>query len=102
MAPRVLAKTDQQKRTTMVFLAITPEGLQQALIAAEKTGQPLWCGLNAISQEAFSAMAGSGLSRFDYALDPKDTDTLAGALDTIAQHHPASIVWLETAPAADD
>ncbi|GAB2828689.1 hypothetical protein GCM10027276_34510 [Comamonas piscis] len=86
----------------MVFLAITPEGLQQALSAAEKTGQPVWCGSNAISEEAFSAMTGSGLSRFNYALDPQDVDSLADALDTIAQHHPASIVWLETVPVAEE
>ncbi|MGE8317763.1 MAG: hypothetical protein ACN6O3_03395 [Comamonas sp.] len=82
----------------MVFLAITTQGLEEALRAAEKTGQPVWCGSNAISEEQYQALKGKSLSRFNYELDSRDPEVLAGALDTIGEHHPGAIVWVEALP----
>ena len=35
----------------MVFLAITPRGLEDALREATKSATPVWCGADAISEE---------------------------------------------------
>ncbi|QIL84168.1 hypothetical protein G7047_29120 [Diaphorobacter sp. HDW4A] len=79
----------------MVFLAITTQGLEDAFSVAKKTGSPVWCGSNAISEEQYQARRGKSLSRFNYALDTRDPDVLASALDTIEQHHPNAVVWVE-------
>lgn len=79
----------------MVFLAITTHGLRDALSKAEQTGQSVWCGSNAISEQQFQALGCVGLTRFTYALDTGDLTIVASAIDTIEQHHPDEIVWVE-------
>lgn len=85
----------------MVFLAITPDGLTEALHLAEGSGRPVWCSADAISEEAYSARKQKGLSRFVYPLGARDPAILAGALDTIDQHHPGEVVWVEAPASAD-
>lgn len=79
----------------MIFLAITPHGLKDALRQAEGTDAPVWCGAEAISEEDFDAFTGSGLTRFAHKLDRCDVQD---ALRTIAEHHPGEIVWVEAVP----
>jgi hypothetical protein len=83
----------------VVFLAITPNGLKDALREAARSGATVWCGADAVSEEDFDALKVPGLTRFDYQLEERDLLVLADALDTIDQHHPGEVVWVEaTAP----
>ena len=79
----------------MVFLAITPEGLQRALQLAGDAGLPIWCGSDAISDTDYGKLAGRNVSRFVYPLLSASAETLQGAIDTIAEHHPGEPVWVE-------
>jgi|GEM_PF-509926 len=82
----------------MVFLAITPEGLQRALESANGTNIQIWCGADAISDVEYSnlsGVSGANLSRFTYPLLGQTADALQGALDTIEEHHPGESVWVE-------
>lgn len=72
-----------------IYLALTQNGLQKALQA----GATVWCGADTLTEEEFRAYKGSALSRFTYPLD--DADAIAGAVDTIREHHPGAIIWLE-------
>lgn len=85
----------------MVFLAITPNGLTEALRLAVDSGRPVWCGADAISEEAYTALNEKNLSRFIYQLGARDTLVLEGALDTINQHHPGEVVWVEASASAN-
>ena len=49
----------------MIFLAITPTGLAQALRAATES-DAIWCGSDAISEADYAARQWSNLSRFGY------------------------------------
>ena len=80
----------------MVYLAITRRGLENALRRAGEPGAPVWCGSDAISQDEFAAMAGAGLTRFEYVLGTRDL--LPDALGTIAEHHPGEVIWVEASP----
>lgn len=84
----------------MVFLAITPNGLKDALREATRSGTAVWCGADAVSEQDFAALKGKGLTRFAYALGGRDPLVLEGALDAIGQHHPDEVVWVETAASA--
>lgn len=75
----------------MVFLAITPQGLAEAIRLAKAEGQPVWCSAEAMPE----AECVTGLSRFDYSLFGGPPDVIAGALATIAEHHPNESIWLE-------
>ena len=83
----------------MIYLAITPEGLAQALAVASKD-DAVWCGCDAIDEAAYNASPPRGLSRFDYSLGGDDAAVvIAGALSTIEEHHPAQTIWVEATPA---
>lgn len=85
----------------MVFLAITPNGLKDALRIAVGPATPVWCGADAMSEEDYGARKARNLSRFNYTLGDRNTHTLERAIDTINQHHPDEVVWVE-APTASD
>jgi hypothetical protein len=82
----------------MVFLALTPGGLSEALLLAGGI-HPVWCCPSAISEDAFKAKHLPNLTRFAYSIAaPAGAPSpLAQALDTIDQHHPGERVWLENA-----
>lgn len=79
----------------MVFLAITPKGLQCASRIATASGGAVWCSAEAISEEEYSRSRYPGLSRFNYALGGPACARLNDALQTIEEHHPGAIVWVE-------
>lgn len=81
----------------MVFLAITPNGLEVALREAARSGSAVWCGADAVAERDFAALEGKGLTRFAYVLGARDPLVLERALDTIGQHHPDEVVWVESA-----
>jgi len=76
----------------MVFLAITPTGLAQALRAATES-DAIWCGSDAISEADYAARQGPNLSRFAYSLE--DRVLIDDAVSTIEEHHPGQTVWVE-------
>lgn len=76
----------------MVFLAITPIGLQDALRTRMAPATPIWCGSDAVSEAEYASLVGANVTRFIYPLRGQPEEVLAGAVDTIEQHHPGEIV----------
>jgi hypothetical protein len=83
----------------MVFLAITKNGLNDALRTAAEIDAAVWCGVDAISEGDYSNRQHKNLSRFDYELGNRDGAALADAIQTINEHHPGEVVWIEGANA---
>jgi len=81
----------------MVFLAITAQGLHDALDLVKPDSIAVWCGADAVSQEEFDKLRGQNLTRFTYALLGADEETMADALSTIEEHHPGERIWVEGA-----
>jgi hypothetical protein len=79
----------------MVILAITTAGLQDALRLTEGRDANVWCGADAISEAEYAALKNNHLSRFIYPLEGQGADVLAGAIDTIEEHHPGETLWVE-------
>jgi len=83
----------------VVYLALTPEGLLEA-ISASNGMSPIWCGAEAISEEDFSRLAAKDVTRFQHTISgPEQPAAIADALATIREHHPGHRVWVEHAPA---
>lgn len=76
----------------MIYLAITSEGLAQALHVAEG-GDAVWCGADAISESAWAALPTPKCTRFVHEL--RDRVLLDDALSTIKEHHPGQTIWIE-------
>lgn len=83
----------------MVYLAITPASLAEALAAAP-SASTVWCGGDAISEEAYAAIpAGNRPTRFIYELG--DRFLLDDAVATVQEHHPGASIWIEASRATD-
>jgi len=79
----------------MVFLAITKNGLVEALSLAKENNEPVWCTSNAVSEEEFKTMSELNITRFDYSFVISESEILADALSTIQEHHPGKKIWVE-------
>lgn len=76
----------------MILLAITPQGLREALEVASGHHR-IWCGSDAVSE---LDEACKRVSRFNYPLKGVGKDVLEDALETIKEHHPDQIIWVES------
>lgn len=79
----------------MVFLAITSNGLAEVLRVRDGEKTAVWCGSDAISEGAYDQLKAGNVSRFNYPLQGQNSDVLAGALETVEEHHPDETVWVE-------
>ena len=80
----------------MVFLAITPKGLAEALDLAKANSAPVWCGSDAIGEAEYSTVREAKLSRFIYPLSDQSKSIIEGALEAISEHHPDETIWVES------
>lgn len=78
----------------MVYLAITTDGLLEALQLANANREPVWCGANAIGEQDFEALE-ANLTRFTYSLSHSVEESIQRAVETIEEHHPGERVWIE-------
>ena len=79
----------------MVFLAITPKGLEEALKLAKPNDDAVWCTSDTITEKEFNDMEGVNLTRFNYSFAADEADSVNGAIETIQEHHPGETVWVE-------
>jgi hypothetical protein len=79
----------------MVFLAITPNGLNEALKLSVNREIDVWCGADAIPETEYNSLQGVSISRFVYTLSNESSEVLADAISTIEEHHPNETVWVE-------
>lgn len=83
-----------------VLLAVSASGLNKARDLARNTGASVWCDARAISADEFKELPPGTLTRFAHALD--SNAAVADAVETIAEHHPGTTVFVEASlPAAD-
>lgn len=80
----------------MVYLALTPQGLEEILAAREAVTVPVWCSADALSEEEFEKLERGNVTRFTYSFANADQATLKDALSTIEEHHPGERVWVES------
>jgi hypothetical protein len=76
----------------MILLAITPNGLADALRTAT-ADDTVWCGSDAITEADYASSNHSNLSRFIYALG--DGLLINDALGTIEELHPSQSMWVD-------
>jgi hypothetical protein len=79
----------------MVFFVISRAGFESyhSLCGA---GAPLWGCAGLLDVDELAALRAKSVyvTDFNYILEPNDYAGIAGALETIREHHPAQIVWV--------
>ena len=83
------------KARIVALFALTPAGLKEAFRLAAGGAASVGCGADAISEAECRALTVRNVSRFIYPLGGEPPDVLAGASETIEEHHPNEIVWVE-------
>jgi hypothetical protein len=79
----------------MVLLALTASGLAGARRLTQGSDTATWCGADAISDEDYAQLRSHSVSRLVYGLAGERPGVLAGAIETIEEHHPNQTVWEE-------
>lgn len=84
----------------MVVFAITREGYIELESIIKTLNYPVWVGAGVLSTNELAELRSLGLdlTEFSYAIEPNDIETIQGALETIAVHHPEQRVWVECQP----
>jgi len=81
----------------MIFLAITPNGLADALKCATEHDH-VWCSCDAVPEVQREALKAK-VSVFTYSFTGADAaGDLQGAIWTMEDHHPGHTVWVEQFP----
>lgn len=77
----------------MIFLAFTLNGVEAVLKMKNKGVHHIWCGSDTISKDNEISKQ---VSRFEYSLKEANVDVIEEALETIREHHPNEIIWIES------
>lgn len=80
----------------MVFLALTRGGLESYEALGQDPG-PLWLAAGVLSGDELAALRlrHRSVTDFNYAIEPSEVEVVAGAVETIKEHHPGDAVWVE-------
>jgi hypothetical protein len=81
----------------MVFFAITRKGYESYRALAH-AGGALWVAAEVLSDNELAELreAGVDVSDFDYTICPEENEVIAGAVETIKEHHPGEVLWVES------
>jgi hypothetical protein len=83
----------------VVFLALDPDAAAQAIAVARQIGAAVWVGSDAMSHDEHYRIAAEGvnLTRFAYQLVNATAAVVDDALETVREHHPGEVVWVQRA-----
>jgi hypothetical protein len=79
----------------MVYLALSQNGLEEAVRAASPRGDAVWCTSESISEPEFRARKVPNLTRLGYSFQADNRDMLLQTLETIEEHHPGESIWVQ-------
>jgi len=81
----------------MVFLVIDPASVPEAMALAKQLGCAIWVGSDGVTEDEYRRYGASGIkiSRFIYPLANADELILSDARQTIGEHHPSEIIWVQ-------
>jgi len=80
----------------MVYLVLTPQGLQEILNASDAVNTSVWCSADALSEIEFDNLERGNVTRLNYSLADADEAMMQDAIATIEEHHPGERVWIES------
>jgi hypothetical protein len=80
----------------MVFLAVNRSGYE-AYRALGISGA-LWVGAGVLSDEELASLRrlGVDVTNFNYEIELHDSEVISGAVDTIKEHHPGEVLWMQS------
>ena len=89
-----------ESRGHMVFFALTRSGLDELMAEIGRTPSPLWVNDGVLSANEMKGLreAGIDLTNFTRPIALEDQSAVITALETIGEHHPGEVIWIEYPP----
>ncbi|EJE49703.1 hypothetical protein PMI14_05708 [Acidovorax sp. CF316] len=87
----------------MVFFAHTRQGYENYLSLGLTATAPLWVTADVLQEDELHGpeLQGANVTVFNWTIEPGDTEAIAGAMHTIAEHHSGHTIWAEGTAAVD-
>jgi hypothetical protein len=83
----------------MIFFALTPSGLKEAIGLATQRDAAVWCSADAISESDFKKYVSEpehiSITRFTQSFAHASSVDVGDAVATIVEHHPSEKIWME-------
>ena len=81
----------------MPFLILTRKGYEDLVNGIGRIPSPVWVGGGVLSDAEMAEIRAKGidLTVFVERISAEDASAIAGAIETIEQHHCGQTVWLE-------
>lgn len=79
------------------FLVLEPSAVGEALATAKLCNGHVWLGANSVAEPEFERLVAEGhlITRFGHAVETGDKESVQEAVETIREHHPNVIVWVQ-------
>lgn len=81
----------------MVFFALTRHGVAEMLDLARGNNAPVWVNQGLLDAADLDRWRSEGVSLTDflYWIDPSDASCVQAAVETIREHHPHQVLYME-------
>lgn len=81
----------------LVFFALTIQGLADMFDLTRGKSAPIWVNLGVLDAAELNRLRSEGydLTDFMYWIDPSDASSVQEAVETIREHHPAQVLFIE-------
>lgn len=86
----------------MIYFVHSRQSYDQLVTSAAWPPSALWISLGVMERSELADLRASGIAVTDLnrAIDPDDAAALAGVIETIREHHPGQVVWVDGLPVA--
>lgn len=84
----------------MTHFALTRKGFDQLVATLGRVPSPIWVNCGVLSAEELASIRSLGVevTNFTSEIDRANTGEFEDAVDTILQHHPDQVLWVEHGP----
>jgi hypothetical protein len=81
----------------LVFFALTRHGLDEIFGLAKGKRTPIWVNQGLLDATDLNRLRSEGfhLTDFSYWIDPSDEPSVHEAVETIREHHPSQVLYIE-------
>ena len=86
----------------MIYFVHSRQSYDQLIASAAWPPSALWVSLGVLERSELEALRIGGITVTDFnkAIDTNDAAALANVIDTIREHHPGQVVWVDGSSAA--
>jgi hypothetical protein len=81
----------------MIFLVLSRKGFECYLSVAANDSAPLWVSAGVLSQSELDELHSRGINitNFNYEIGLDETEVIENAIETIREHHPDKVIWVQ-------